>query len=427
MRVLVICINYAPEIISTGVYATGMSEYLAREGVETDVITALPYYPAWRVFDGWRRPFWKARTSENGARIVHCPIYVPKNPTGARRILHYISFASAALPVALWKGLSRRPDVVIIVVPSMIAAPVAWLTARVSGAKAWLHIQDFEVEAAFATGLLKEDSRIGRAAKIFESWILQRFDRVSTISEPMLEKLREKMVPTDRIYEFRNWANLEKVTPLTGPSPLKAELGIETEYVALYSGNLANKQGLEVLPDMARNLQHRDDVTIAICGDGPMRQPLQEMCKDVPSIRFFPLQPLDRLSDLLGMADVHLLPQIADAADLVLPSKLTNMLASGRPTLATTDENTALGKEVLGAGRIVPAGDAKAMAKELDAMLNDSESRTRMGEVARTRALERWDMGSILSRLKNEFQSMSKAVTASSSAQPSLEDQRDTQ
>ncbi len=425
MRVLVITINYAPEIISTGLYATGLAEYLAREGVETDVVTTLPYYPAWRVFDGWRRPFWKARVSENGARIVHSPIYVPSNPTGPKRILHYISFALSALPIALWKAVTRRPDVVVMIAPSIIAAPVAWLSARIAGGKAWLHIQDFEVEAAFATGLLREESRVGRAAKAFERWILRRFDRVSTISEPMIRKLGQKGLSASETYEFRNWANLEKVSPLTGPSPLKDELGITTRYVALYSGNLANKQGLEVLPDMARHLAHREDLTIAICGDGPMRARLVEMCEDLPAIRFFPLQPVDKLSDLLGMADVHLLPQIKDAADLVLPSKLTNMLASGRPTLATTAPDTALAHEVEGAGRIVPAGAPDLMAAALEEMLNDEAGRAEMGRQARARAIERWDMEAILSRLKAEFETLTTRQSDRPAPQTRLENQRD--
>lgn len=289
MRLMVVCINYAPEIISTGVYTTGLAEYMAQHDVETDVVTALPYYPAWKTFDGWRRPWWKSRISENGARITHCPIYVPSDPTGKKRILHYISFALSALPILLWKALRQRHDVVVLVAPSMISAPGVLAAARLAAASSWLHIQDYEVEAAFATGLLDPQSGLGRRAKGFESWVLRQFDRVSSISDPMLDKLREKAVPEDRIVEFRNWANLEKVTPMQGPSPLKAELGITTRYVALYSGNLANKQGLDVLPEMARHLAHRDDLTIAICGDGPMRQRLEEMSAQLPMIRFFPL------------------------------------------------------------------------------------------------------------------------------------------
>ena len=408
MRLLVICINYAPEIISTGVYTTGLAEWMADKGVETDVVTARPYYPAWRVFEGWRRSAWINRISENGVRITHCPIYVPSNPTGLKRILHYVTFALSAFPVVLWKSLCRRPDVVVLVAPSMIAAPVAAVGARLARGASWLHIQDYEVEAAFATGLLKEDTLAGKLAKRFEAWVLNRFDKVSSISAPMLNKLREKKVREERIYELRNWANLNKVSPMPeGSSPLKQDLGIETKYVALYSGNLANKQGLEILPEMARHLSHRDDLTIAVCGDGPMRKVLEEMSKDAPAIRFFPLQPLEKLSELLGMADVHLLPQIAGAADLVLPSKLTNMLASGRPVVATTPVRSALGDEVDGVGRITPPGDAAEMAQALDQLLNSPEERRELGEKARQRALERWDMDSILDRTKTEFMRLS--------------------
>ncbi|MFW2541552.1 WcaI family glycosyltransferase [Primorskyibacter sp. 2E107] len=406
MRLVILSLNYAPEIISTGLYSTGMAEYMARHGIETHVITARPYYPAWRTFDGWRSPWWKARTSDSGVKIVHCPIYVPKNPTGARRSLHYISFAASALPILLWKALTRRPDVMLMVAPTLISAPGVLTAAKLGGSSSWLHVQDFEVEAAFATGLLEPDSRAGRIAQRFEANMLRRFDRVSSISGRMLAKLREKGLPDARITEFRNWADLGRVRPLEGPSPLKAELGIETPYVALYSGNLANKQGLSILPEMARHLSHRTDLTIAICGDGPMRAQLQEMAADLPMMRFFPLQPIDRLGDLLGMADVHLLPQIAGVADVVLPSKLTNMLASGRPVVATAEPETALAREAEGCGHMTPPGDAEAMARAVEALLDDPEQRQTLGQTARARALERWDMEAILGRVKEQLEGL---------------------
>lgn len=403
MRFLLIGINYAPEIISTAVYSTGLADDLARRGIEVDVVTALPYYPAWRVFEGWRGPFWRGERTPAGPRVVHCPLYVPRNPTGLKRILHHASFALTTLPVALWNGLFGRPDIVFVVAPSILSAPVGLLAAKLGGAKAWLHIQDFEVSAAFATGLLEERSAIGRFALAFEGWMLRRFNRVSSISQPMIARLADRKVPPERRYELRNWANLAAVVPVEGVSPLKAELGITTPYVALYSGNLANKQGLEILPEIARQLAHRKDVTLVICGDGPLRGKLEEESVGLDTIRFLPLQPLERLSDLLGMADVHLLPQIAGAADLVLPSKLTNMLASGRPVIATALPDTALGQEVEGAGLLVEPGDGAAAARALETLLDDRALRAALGKAARQRALERWDMGAIIDRLAAEF------------------------
>ncbi len=403
MKILVLGINYDPEIISTAVYTSGMVEFLSKAGHQVQVITALPYYPAWKIMQGWPRFSYRFRTAECGAKIVHCPLYLPAVPSGLKRILHHVSFAITALPVAIWRAATFRPDVVLVVAPSLISAPVAKVAALISGAKTWLHIQDFEVEAAFATGLLQENSLLGRLAARFERWQLARFDKISTISPQMIAKLLEKGVAKQRVYEFRNWANIANISPLSGPSPLRAELGITSKHVVLYSGNLANKQGLEIIPEIAVHLAHRSDITFAICGDGPMKETLIALSKPYSAIKFFPLQPLEKLGTLLGMADVHLLPQIAGAADLVLPSKLTNMLASGRPILATAPQGTALANEVGDAGIIVAPGDAAAAAAGIETLLDNSAQAGVMGKNARARALANWDSAAILARFEAEI------------------------
>lgn len=421
MKILVIGINYSPEIISTAVYTGGLAEWMVQRGHDVRVITAQPYYPDWKVFDGYPRLAYKTHQPSASLKVTHCPHYVPAKPSGIKRVLHHASFAASALPRALWHSLRQRPDVVLVVAPSIISAPVGWLSARLGGAKAWLHIQDFEVEAAFATGLLPATGRFADLARAFERWCLARFDLVSSISKPMLKKLSAKSVPDERIYEFRNWADLSRVTPMDAPFPLKEQLGITTQYVALYSGNIANKQGLEIIPEAARMMADRNDLTFAIFGAGPALEDLKFQAKGLKNIRFFPLQPKERLSELLSMADVHLLPQIAGAADLVLPSKLTNMLASGRPVIATADPGTALVEEIEGAGLATPPGDARALVNALGDLLENEQLRTKMGATARSRALECWDGDSILARLEERLMKLTNFVQPTpSAAQKSL-------
>lgn len=402
MKVLVLGINYAPEIISTGLYTTGMAEFLATKGHKVDVITAMPYYPAWRISEGWPK-FTYRRETKGGVRITHAPLYVPRRPSGLKRIIHHTSFALTAAPVAIWLALRRRPDIVVAIAPSLISAVTGWIAAKAAGAKSWLHVQDFEVEAALATGLIKTGTLLSRLAVRFERWMLTRFDQVSSISAPMVERLVSKGVAADQVYEFRNWADMSAISPLKDVSSFRAELGITTRFVALYSGNIANKQGFEIIPQMARHLVDRTDITVVICGDGPMRETLQEQCRDFPFLRFLPLQPRERLSELLGMADVHLLPQVAGAVDLVLPSKLANMLASERPVLATTPIETALGREVTGCGEVVAPGDAAGMARALTGLLDDPERRMILGQAARRRAVDHWDGAGILGRMQAEM------------------------
>ncbi|MBT0958241.1 WcaI family glycosyltransferase [Alphaproteobacteria bacterium KMM 3653] len=406
MKFQILGINYAPEMISTAVYTTDLAEDLLRRGHEVNVVTAQPYFPDWRVMQGWPK-YWYRREKRNGVDVVHCPLYVPQKPTGRSRLLHYATFAATSFFPMIWRAATRRPDIVFVPAPSLVSALTGWIAARLCGAKLWIHVQDFEVEAAFATKAISETGRLGRAARAFERWIFRRCDMASSISEPMVRKLVEKGMPESQTFEFRNWANLDKVKVLDAPSPQRENLGITTRNIALYSGNVAAKQGLEIIPQAARLLQDRDDLTFVICGEGPFLDELKEMSQDLTNIRFFPLQPLEVFSETLGMADIHLLPQIAGVSDLLLPSKLTNMLASGRPVVATVDPGTALAKEVLGAGTICPPGDAQAFATAITELLTDPDARNGMGKTARERALERWNKSAIIDR----FVERAKEVT----------------
>lgn len=405
MRILILGINYPPEQVGIAVYTGGLARALAEAGHEVEVVAGRPYYPHWKVPAGYRGGGWR-RTVEARVRVTRCPLYVPANPSGARRILHHLSFAATALVPMLGAALRRRPDVVLTVAPSLIAAPVARLAAALARAPSWLHIQDFEVEAAFATGLMNSGGKLAGAALAFQKQVLKAFDVVSTISPQMCAKLESLGVEKTRIVELRNWSALDQVRVLDTDSPFRAKWGIGQAKVALYSGNIANKQGIEIIVDAARKLAHRRDILFVVCGDGPNKDALVRRTEGLANIRFEPLQPFEALGDLLGLASVHLLPQLADAADLVLPSKLTNMLASGRPIVATVAQGTGLASEVEGCGLVVPPGDVDAFAAAIIALADDPQRAASLSRAGRRRAEERWSQSAILSRFEARLASL---------------------
>lgn len=402
LKILALGLNYEPELIGIAVYTQGLAESLVERGHDVHVVAGKPYYPSWKVFEGFRGG-WKRRSVERGVDVTRVAHYVPNNPTGVRRIVHHLSFALSSLIPTVVRALWYRPDVVVTIAPSLISAPVAWLSARLCGAPCWLHIQDFEVEAAIATGLADGTGTAMALARRFENWVLGLFDRVSSISPAMCRKLTEKGVQTEHVVEFRNWANVDAIKPMTGDSPYRAEWGIETPHVALYSGNIANKQGIESVVETARLMQKRQDLTFVICGNGPNRAKLEASIADLTNIRFHDLQDADRLGDLLGLACVHLLVQRGQAADLMLPSKMANMLASGRPVVATADPGTGIATEVEGCGLVVRPDDPEALARALEQLLNDSRLLEDLGRAARRRAEERWKQSAIIDVFEDEI------------------------
>jgi colanic acid biosynthesis glycosyl transferase WcaI len=205
------------------------------------------------------------------------------------------------------------------------------------------------------------------------------------------------------VVEFRNWAEIDEIVPLERPSRFRDEWAIGRPHVAVYSGNIANKQGIEIVVEAARLLRHRRDLAFVVCGDGPNRERLAASAAGLDNIQFRALQPRERLAELLGMASVHLLPQIAGAADLVLPSKLTNMLASGRPVAATARMGTGLAQEVDGCGLLSPPGDAPRFAGAIERLIDDESLRRSLGRQARHRAVERWSRPRILGRFERQL------------------------
>ncbi|RCK34081.1 colanic acid biosynthesis glycosyl transferase [Thalassospira xiamenensis] len=402
MKILILGLNYTPEKVGIAIYTSGMAENLASMGHYVQVVTGHPYYPNWRIMGDQRAFAWKRRRSK-GVSITHCPHYVPALPSGGARILHLVSFTLSCLAPMLFHSLRMKPDWVIVIAPSLLSAPAALLAAFIGRAKSWLHIQDFEIEAAFATGLMEEHGFIARLALSFERRILRAFHQVSTISPQMCSKLIQKGVAPERVREFRNWSNIDVVYPLETASPYRTEWGIKAPHVALYSGNIGNKQGIEIILDAARLLQTRKDLIFVICGEGPNRATLEAQAKGLPNVRFFDLQPKEHLCDLLNLATIHLMPQIKGAADLVLPSKLTNMLASGRPVVATTPSDSGLAMEIADCGLVTEPGNPVALAEAIAKLADSSFLHTYYAQNARTRAKVRWDGRKILAAWEEDL------------------------
>lgn len=396
MKILINSINYLPELTGIGKYSGEMSEWLAAQGHEVRVVTAPPYYPAWEVSPGYSGARYQHEKIE-GVSVYRCPLWVPASPTGLTRIIHLATFGLTSLPLMLWHGLVWRPDVVMTIEPPLFSAPGAWVAGRLGGAKTWLHIQDYEVDAAFDLDIIKSEC-LRKFVLSVERWMMARFDRVSTISESMIKKLAEKEIPKGKQFLFANWVDVQHIAPLERESDFRMQLNIPAgAKVLLYSGNMGKKQGLELIINAAKKLKDHSDIYFVLCGDGAVKDMLVESSIDLENVLFIPLQPLEKLNELLSLADIHLLPQKEGAEDLVMPSKLTNMAASGRPVIATAREGTEVELVVRHCGISVPPEDLESFVEAVLELAANPSRRQELGKAGRVFAHEAWEKGKILS------------------------------
>jgi colanic acid biosynthesis glycosyl transferase WcaI len=404
MRILIYGLNFTPEPVGIGKYTGEMVQWLVARGHQVKVVCAPPYYPDWRIADGYSR--WRYRRETiHGAEVLRCPLWVPRKVTGLTRILHLLSFTlSSAIPL-LWQT-RWCPDFIFTVEPPLFGALPALITGKLARARTWLHVQDFEVDAAFHLGLLKSH-RLERFAFGAERALMRRFDRVSTISEKMLERALAKTEGQPACVLFSNWVDTHHIRPLKQPSPYRAELELPANaIVLLYSGSMGEKQGLEIILAAAERLQDQPQYHFVMAGVGAAYERLRAQAADIHNIRWLPLQPAERLNDFLNLADIHLLPQKADAADRVMPSKLTGMLASGRAVLATAVPDTQVATVLTHAGIVVQPGDIEAFVAAIRQLGADPQLREELGAAGRTYATQILEHDNVLAGFEQELQRM---------------------
>lgn len=347
MKILVYGINYSPELTGIGKYTGEMVEWMTQQGHEVRVITAPPYYPEWQV--GVNYSAWRYRREEGAATVWRCPLYVPKQPSTIKRLLHLGSFAVSSF-FPLMAQRSWKPDRIIGVVPTLFCTPGMRLLAKLSGSRTLLHIQDYEVDAMLGLGMAGKgkSGSVAKLASAFERSVLHNVDNVSTISRSMMKKACEKGVPMEKVIFFPNWSEVSRFRDVSETLiiALRQRLGLpEDRKLILYSGNIGEKQGLESVIDAADQLRHQPWLFV-IVGQGGGKARLEKMAAErgLDNVKFLPLQSYEDLPALLAMGDCHLVIQKRGAADAVLPSKLTNILAVGGNAVITAEAETELGQ-----------------------------------------------------------------------------------
>jgi len=328
--ITLIGINFYPEDSSTGLYSTQMAEHLA-EGYKVDIITGFPYYPEWEIRKEYKSKKTFLEEKKDDINIYRYKQYVPKNPSFKNRIIHLLDFTLGSIRNVL---KIKKCDLVICVVPFTSSITLGLLMAKLRGAKVWVHIQDFEFDAAVESGLAGEQK--GLKAKIFkglfwlEKKLLDKADLVSTISYGMISKLKTKT--SSETYFFPNWVDENFIDP---QKTKKHELMQSVKFKLLYSGNIGAKQDWDFFIRIVKYFQENKNIEFVIVGAGAKKEWLVEQTKEFSNVTHHMPVEYETLPDLLCSADLHVLFQKNDVVDTVMPSKLLGMMASQRASLVT--------------------------------------------------------------------------------------------
>ena len=413
MRVLIISLNYAPELTGIGKYSGEMAAWLAKRGHEVHVLAGPPHYPQWNLAQGYGG-FRYQSESRDGVHVQRAPLYLRNTgevSTKDRLLLESSFNLSSVLPWLRYCVVDSRYDVVVSVVPPLQTALLPVFYATLKGVPLVIHVQDLQVDAAMGLGFFRRSKWFSKALLRIERSLLLRATRVTTVSTRMREKLIAKGVEEHRTSVIENWADTDFIRPLPRDTTIRAMYGVRPDEIfVLYAGNIGQKQGLETLLEAAGLLAPNRGIRFGIFGEGTSKRRLVAMSRDLglTNVAFHDLVEWAEFPRLLSAADIHVVVQRESAADLVMPSKVGNALASGRALVATCSSGTALHRviEESEAGLAVKPESPQELASAIQDLARNSSLRDAMGTNARSYAESFLARDSILGRFEVLLESL---------------------
>jgi colanic acid biosynthesis glycosyl transferase WcaI len=350
---------FAPDELAGAALFTDLALYLREQGTDVRVTTTYSYYPAWKISPEDARLAFRYEDL-NGIPVKRVRMHVPKKPNGAGRLRSDASFLGALVRHGRHDGWT--PDVVLTASPMFSQCLAQRFLYGGHGIPRIIVVQDFVVDAALELGILRAPG-LQRMLRSLERWSFRSAATLSTISDPMLQKLRRIVGNDRRTVHIPNWIHgslQQEIDRQAAAAPVRSER------MLFYSGNLGVKQGLPVfLDDFA---VAGTDWQLQINGGGAQADQLAAKIRGQSSAKLGGVLSEAAYVNALLSCTACLVTQAPGVGANFLPSKLLPALATGTPVLAVCDESSPLGMEVKagGFGEVVSSGQVTRLKQVLD-------------------------------------------------------------
>ncbi len=316
--------QYAPDVGSSAQLFAELAHELAQHGAEIQICTLQPGY----VKAAPRAP-WHERG--NGVAVTRLPRLPFARTNRKGEALNWIWATLGLIVLAL--RVPRRVPLLVGTNPPMlhiVGALMKWLR----GQRFIALFYDLHPELSCAVGVLREGSRLDRIWRRMNRWILQQADVAICLGRHMEQTLLARCAGAQTVI-VHNWCDPRVVRHMPkSASRFAAEHGLLDKFVVLFSGNMGWRQRLEILLEVAADLQH-EPIRFVFIGEGGKKEKLRAAAqqKNLENVLFFPYQPRELMEHSLAAADLAVVSQEREVIGLGVPSKIYTYMASGRALL----------------------------------------------------------------------------------------------
>lgn len=339
-----------------------------------------------------RREYCKKRTEKkfNNSLTIH-RMHLYREGTGfIPRALRYVLFSIECF----WKAATVPADFIFTGSGPPTQGVVVGLAKKVSRKKKVIYnLQDIFPDSLVTSGICGEDSKLMKIGHKMENFTYRNADVIITITDDMKANVVGKGVDPAKVKVVRNWIDVDKIQPVNREdNKLFDDFGLERDkFYVVYAGNLGKVQGAEVILEAAERLKEWNDIHFVIFGNGSEEENIKSKAANLPNLSIFPLQPMDRVSEVYSLGNVSIIPCKAGTGGSGMPSKIWTIMATGTAIIASFDLGGEMERTIqeAGCGYCIQAGDARVLAETITELKSKPEKAKAMGNNARRYAEEK--------------------------------------
>ncbi len=344
-------------------------EELASLGHTVEVFTGQPNYPDGNTYEGYESDSCSEHLYKDSIKVHRAPLR-PRRAGGAKNlILNYLSFVVNGIKHFPKQNAGKKFDAIIVFAVSPITAAIpAIVLKRSTNAHLMIWVQDLWPETLKATGFIKNHWAL-KAVGVLVRFIYAKADTVLVQSEAFISSA-EKYVDRSKLVYYPNSYRLSPAPPAGAVSVLPDEINqlLTSNFCIVFAGNLGFAQSLETIVDAAKALTHLG-CKIVVVGSGSRLEWMNEQKRlhALHNLELVGRLPSESMPELFSKSEVLLVTLKKDEIfTLTIPSKVQAYMAAGKPILAALDGEGARVVQLAGAGLCSPAGDAAALASNIE-------------------------------------------------------------
>ena len=384
MKILMLTAYFYPEFPASAYLGNNLREEICKRGDNIELFVPTPS----RGVDNKTRREYKNKRSEymyNGKLHINRFSMFREGRNPLQRALRY----SLCWVCHLWKGLMvSNIDCIFLASTPPIQGVLGAFLKKIKKVPFIYNLQDIFPDSLVGTGLAKKDGIFWKIGRVIENYTYRNADKIIVISEDFKRNIMAKGVPEDKIVVVYNWVDEEAVKHVSRDENVLFERYSldRSKFYITYSGNIGLTQNMDLLLEIAKELESEPDIKFVLIGDGAYKNQVKEIIaeRNISNVTLLPFQPYEDISHVFSLGDVGLVISKPGVGENSVPSKTWSILSASRPVLANFDENEL--KEIVDkhqCGIFTKAGDKEAFKQAILELYQNRDMCKKMGSKGR--------------------------------------------